>query len=231
MRADRGRDASPRCASNGRSRPASRARCCSASGASTVTCRARRASSSTRSAAARRSSRSIVLVGLNFSNQLDLTAFGILAPDIRDTFHLSNGGFLTLVALTTLGALLLPVPLAYYSDRIPARRARARRRGDLGGVRALHRARRSRSPSLIIARSGAGMGRAVITPTHNSLLSDYHPPEVRADVFGVAPDRARLRRVRRRRARRHARPGLRLARAVHRLRDPDASCSCSSVCA
>ena len=36
----------------------------------------------------------------------------------------------------------------------------------------------------MIARSGAGMGRAVITPTHNSLLSDYYPPEVRADVFG-----------------------------------------------
>ena len=37
---------------------------------------------------------------------------------------------------------------------------------------------------LVIARSGAGMGRAVITPSHNSLLSDYYPPEVRADVFG-----------------------------------------------
>ena len=37
---------------------------------------------------------------------------------------------------------------------------------------------------LVIARSGAGMGRAVITPTHNSLMSDYYPPEVRADVFG-----------------------------------------------
>jgi branched-chain amino acid transport system ATP-binding protein len=37
---------------------------------------------------------------------------------------------------------------------------------------------------LVIARSGAGMGRAVITPSHNSLLSDYYPPEVRTDVFG-----------------------------------------------
>ena len=37
---------------------------------------------------------------------------------------------------------------------------------------------------LVIARSGAGMGRAVVTPTHNSLLSDYYPTEVRADVFG-----------------------------------------------
>ncbi len=30
----------------------------------------------------------IVLVGLNFANQLDQTAFAILAPDIRDSFHL-----------------------------------------------------------------------------------------------------------------------------------------------
>ena len=37
---------------------------------------------------------------------------------------------------------------------------------------------------LVIARSGAGMGRAVVTPTHNSLLSDYYPIEVRAEVFG-----------------------------------------------
>ena len=37
---------------------------------------------------------------------------------------------------------------------------------------------------LVIARTGSGMGRAVITPTHNSLISDYYPPEVRADVFG-----------------------------------------------
>ena len=37
---------------------------------------------------------------------------------------------------------------------------------------------------LVIARSGAGMGRAVVGPTHNSLLSDYYPTEVRTDVFG-----------------------------------------------
>ncbi len=37
---------------------------------------------------------------------------------------------------------------------------------------------------LVIVREGAGIGRAVITPTHNSLLSDYYPPTVRAEVFG-----------------------------------------------
>ena len=60
----------------------------------------------------------IVLVGLNLVNQLDQTAFAVLGPDIRRSFDLSNQGYLTLVALTQLGGLLLAVPLAYYSDRL-----------------------------------------------------------------------------------------------------------------
>ena len=108
----------------------------------------------------------------------------MLGPDIRDAFHLSNQGFLTLVALTQLGGLLLAVPLAYYSDRLPRVRDRRDRRGGVGACSACSPASRSRCSMLVVARSGAGMGRAVVTPTHNSLLSDYYPPEVRADVFG-----------------------------------------------
>ncbi|HWS47991.1 MAG TPA: MFS transporter [Acidimicrobiia bacterium] len=125
----------------------------------------------------------IVLVGLVCVNQLDQTAFGILAPDIRDAFHLNNAQFLTLVALTTLGGLLLTVPLAYYSDRIP-RVLLAVVGAAIWGVFGFLTAFTVGVLMLIIVRSGAGIGRAVITPTHNSLLSDYYPPEVRADVFG-----------------------------------------------
>src|SRR5215472_1193236 len=125
----------------------------------------------------------IVLVGLNCSSQLDQTAFAILAPDIRDTFHLSNGGFLTLVALTTLGALLLPVPLAYYSDRIP-RVALVLVGAVLWAMFGLLTGLAYALATLIIARTGSGIGRSVIPPTHNSLLADYYPPPVRADVFG-----------------------------------------------
>src|SRR5207237_8858714 len=38
---------------------------------------------------------------------------------------------------------------------------------------------------LASARAGAGMGRAVVTPTHFSLLADYYPPEIRPKVFGT----------------------------------------------
>jgi branched-chain amino acid transport system ATP-binding protein len=38
---------------------------------------------------------------------------------------------------------------------------------------------------LAAARAGAGMGRAVVTPTHFSLLADYYPPEIRPKVYGT----------------------------------------------
>jgi ABC-type branched-subunit amino acid transport system ATPase component/predicted MFS family arabinose efflux permease len=125
----------------------------------------------------------IVLAGFNLTNQLDQTAFGILGPDIRDAFHLSNQGFLTLVALTQLGGLLAAVPLAYYSDRLP-RVAIAVIGAGIWAIFGLFTGLAATVLLLVIARSGAGLGRAVITPSHNSLLSDYYPPEVRPDVFG-----------------------------------------------
>src|SRR3954468_8584690 len=57
----------------------------------------------------------IVLVGLRAVEQLDQTAFGILGPEIRDHFHLSDGGFLAMVGVSAAGGLLLTVPFAYYA--------------------------------------------------------------------------------------------------------------------
>jgi branched-chain amino acid transport system ATP-binding protein len=125
----------------------------------------------------------VVLVGLNCVNQLDQTAFGILAPDIRDAFGLSTGQFIALTSLTLLGGLLLSVPLAYYSDRL-SRVALAVIGGAVWAVFGFFTALAVGVLMLVLVRAAAGIGRAVITPTHNSLLSDYYPPEVRADVYG-----------------------------------------------
>jgi ABC-type branched-subunit amino acid transport system ATPase component/predicted MFS family arabinose efflux permease len=125
----------------------------------------------------------IVLFGLNAVDELDRAAFGVLVPDIRDAFHQTDQGILTLIALTLLGGLLLEIPLAYYSDRLP--RARIAVLG--AAVWALFGIVTGLSVTiwmLWIARSGSGMGRAVVTPTHNSLLADYYPIEKRTDVYG-----------------------------------------------
>ncbi|MDP9335880.1 MAG: hypothetical protein M3Q30_21590, partial [Actinomycetota bacterium] len=39
----------------------------------------------------------VVLFALNALDELDRDVFGVLAPDIRDHFHLSNQGFLSIV--------------------------------------------------------------------------------------------------------------------------------------
>src|SRR5690242_8642110 len=125
----------------------------------------------------------IILAGMVMAYNLDQTAFGILAPDIKNAFNLSNQGYLTLVALTQLGGLLLAIPLAYYSDRLP-RIAIALVGAVLWGVFGFATGLCFTVWTLVIARSMAGVGRAVVTPTHNSLLADYYPPDVRPDVFG-----------------------------------------------
>jgi ABC-type branched-subunit amino acid transport system ATPase component/MFS family permease len=124
----------------------------------------------------------IVLFGLNAVDELDRTAFGILLPNIRDHFDLDNTGVLGLVAFVSLAALALQVPIAQYADRA--------RRVPLAIVGALAWAVFSGMTGLAtgivilaIARSGSSVGKAVIDPTHNSLIADYYPIETRTRVY------------------------------------------------
>src|SRR5829696_4460005 len=121
----------------------------------------------------------LLLFGLNAVDELDRTAFGVLGPNIRDSFGLSNQQFLALVSLTLLGGLLLEIPLAYYSDRLP--RAKIAVWGAaVWAIFGLFTGLATTIWMLTLARRGSGMGRAVVNPTHNSLLADYYPIEVRA---------------------------------------------------
>ena len=74
---------------------------------------------------------------------------------------------------------------------------------------------------LTIARSGSSIGKAVIDPTHNSLLADYYPIEARNKVYSTHRAANAVGGVRRPADRRPARLRLRVARAVPRVRHPD----------
>ena len=126
----------------------------------------------------------VVLFGLNAVDELDRTAFGVLLPNIRDHFDLDNTKVLGLVALASVAALALQVPIAQYADRS--------RRVPLAIIGALVWAMFSGLTGLAggvvvltIARSGSSIGKAVIDPTHNSLLADYYPIESRSRVFST----------------------------------------------
>lgn len=125
-----------------------------------------------------------VLFGLNAVDELDRTAFAVLLPDIRDHFGLSDAGALALVAVSTVAVLIIEVPLSFYCDR----RSRVRIATTGAAVWALFSVGTGLAVSvamLVAMRIGAGGGRAVVTPTHSSLLSDYYEPDARVKVFSA----------------------------------------------
>ncbi|MEQ1872762.1 MAG: MFS transporter [Ilumatobacteraceae bacterium] len=126
----------------------------------------------------------VVLFGLNAVDELDRTAFAILLPNIRDHFNLDNTKVLTLVALASVASLALQVPIAQYADRskrVPLAIAGAMVWAFFSGMTGLA----TGIVILTIARSGSSIGKAVIDPTHNSLLADYYPIETRSKVFST----------------------------------------------
>jgi len=124
----------------------------------------------------------LILFGLNCVDELDRTGFGILLPNIRDAFGLTNTGILTLVGLTALGALLLQLPIAIWADR-GNRVLIALLGAAMWAVFSVFTGAATATWMLIVARTGSGIGRAVVDPTHNSLLSDYYPVDRRNSVF------------------------------------------------
>jgi branched-chain amino acid transport system ATP-binding protein len=124
----------------------------------------------------------LVLAALNCVDELDRTGFGILLPTIRDHFGMSDTGILSLVALTTLGALLLQLPIAILADR--GNRVRLAVLGGVAwGAFSFATGLSATIWMLVIVRSGSGIGRAVVDPTHASLLSDYYTVDRRPAVF------------------------------------------------
>jgi len=124
----------------------------------------------------------LVLFGLNAVDELDRTAFAILAPEIRDEFELGFTGLLVLIAVVLAFALALQVPIAGLADRYPRVR--------LALIGATMWAGFSFMTGLAtgivmlgIARSGSAIGKAVNDPTHNSLLADWFEPDRRPKVY------------------------------------------------
>lgn len=126
----------------------------------------------------------LVLLGLNTFDELDRSAFAVLLPDIRDHFGLTDAGALGLVAVTTIAVLVIGIPLGFYADRhnrvrIAAAGAALWTFFSVGTGAAVS------VGMLTVMRLGAGSGRAVVTPTHSSLLADWYQPAARVKVFAA----------------------------------------------
>ncbi|MGH9211071.1 MAG: MFS transporter [Acidimicrobiales bacterium] len=125
-----------------------------------------------------------VLFGLNMVDELDRAALGVLLPEIRDHFNASTSGILTVVSLALIGGFVLAVPVGYYADRLK-RVPIAAVGAVLWGICSMLTGLAPTLWFLATARTGAGLGRAVNDPVHNSLLADYYDIPVRSRVYSV----------------------------------------------
>jgi len=126
----------------------------------------------------------VVLFGLNAVDELDRTAFGILVPEIRDEFGLDLQGVLTLIAFVSMCALTLQVPIAMLADKY--NRVRIAWIGAAAwGIFSLGTGLAMSIVVLALMRAGSGIGRAVVDPTHNSLIADYYEPGIRPRVYSA----------------------------------------------
>ena len=124
----------------------------------------------------------LVLFGLNLVDELDRTAFGVLLPEIRDAFGLDLQGLLTLIAVVYIAAFALQVPIGSMADR--HNRVRIAIAGAVTwGLFSFLTGLATGVVMLAIVRCGSSIGRAVVDPTHNSLLADYYEPAVRPRVY------------------------------------------------
>jgi branched-chain amino acid transport system ATP-binding protein len=125
----------------------------------------------------------LILFALNLVDELDRSAFTILVPEIRDAFHLDNQGIFTVIALVGAISYGFQPLIGYYGDR-----SNRTRLATLGAVALIvFTLMTGLSPVvwlLVVARSGSAIGRLVVDPTHNSLISDYYGPEHRTKVYG-----------------------------------------------
>ena len=161
----------------------------------------------------------VVLFGLNAVDELDRTAFGILLPNIRDEFGLDTTTVLTLVAVASVAALALQVPIAQFADRarrVPLAIAGALVWGVFSGMTGTGRRRRHarHRPQREQRRQGGHRSDAQLAARR--LLPDPGPHR----RLQHAPGGERRRQLRRPARRRPAGLLVRVARAVPRVRRP-----------
>src|SRR5947209_7748932 len=109
-------------------------------------------------------------------------AIGLLTPNIRDSFHISNGTAVATVSLAAiLPALLSPVA-GYLTDR--RNRVRFAQLGT--ACVAVVSVGLGLVPwywAFAVLAVAQGLGLLINTPTHSSLITDYYPPEALGTAF------------------------------------------------
>ncbi|MEX2293378.1 MAG: MFS transporter [Acidimicrobiales bacterium] len=129
----------------------------------------------------------LVLFLLNMVDELDQVTYGVVAPNIRDTFHVAESTIVTVGSLSAALVIMLVVPVGFHADR--------RNRVHMVSLAALAWGTMTVLTGLsgfvgafgllVLARFGAGLGRVMNEPVHVSLLADYYPPMQHGRIYSL----------------------------------------------
>ncbi|MGQ0831287.1 MAG: MFS transporter [Microthrixaceae bacterium] len=129
----------------------------------------------------------LVLFLLNMVDELDQVTYGVVAPNIRDTFNVAESTIVTVGSLSAALVIMLVVPVGYHADR--------RNRVHMVSLAALAWGSMTVLTGLsgfvgafgllVLARFGAGLGRVMNEPVHVSLLADYYRPMQHGRVYSI----------------------------------------------
>lgn len=125
-----------------------------------------------------------VLLLLNSFDELEQAAMSVLAPDIRDSFGVSDGTITFIAAASAAFVVLGAFPMGWLADRM-------RRAPIVGTASAAFSAMVVLSGFAVNAfmlfwtRFGAGIAKSNTLPVHSSLLADTYPIGVRGRIGGL----------------------------------------------
>jgi ABC-type branched-subunit amino acid transport system ATPase component/predicted MFS family arabinose efflux permease len=125
-----------------------------------------------------------VLAVLNSLDELESAALAVLAPEIRDSFGMSDGAIVFVSTAAAAFVVLGTLPMGWLADRY--------RRSRIIGVASLLFAAMVFCTGLAVnafqlfwARLGVGIGKSNTLPVHGSLLADTYPIGVRGRLSGI----------------------------------------------
>jgi ABC-type branched-subunit amino acid transport system ATPase component/predicted MFS family arabinose efflux permease len=126
----------------------------------------------------------VVLFALASLDELEGAALTVLAPDIRDTFGVSDGTIVFIAAASSAFITLGAIPMGYLADRY--------RRTTIVGISTLVFSGMVFLSGFAInafmlfwTRFGAGIAKSNALPVHGSLLADAYPIQVRGRLYSL----------------------------------------------
>ena len=133
----------------------------------------------------------VVLMILNSLDELQTAAIAVLAPDIRDTFGVSDGTITFIASSSGAFVVLGAIPMGWAADRM-------RRIPIIGWASIVFAAMVTLSGmavnafSFFWARFGVGIAKANTIPVHSSMIADTYPIGIRGRIGAIDKGTGRL---------------------------------------